>query len=112
MDSSGTASISFFKGHHFLKLLCRPFSFFIVSVEDQPSAIRFPHIRMFPLDVTFRRMLCFGSLRPPPAGQIFRSWFGFKNIGKETSVESIVDEQQHSQIVSKVCSSLHNKPTK
>ncbi|CAN0188604.1 unnamed protein product [Ectocarpus sp. 6 AP-2014] len=33
---------------------------------------------------------------------IFRSWFGFKNIGKETSVESIVDEQQHSKIVSKL----------
>ncbi|CAN0495527.1 unnamed protein product, partial [Ectocarpus sp. 12 AP-2014] len=29
-------------------------------------------------------------------------WFGFKNIGKETSVESIVDEQQHSKIVSKL----------
>lgn len=34
--------------------------------------------------------------------QIFQSWFGFKNIGKETSVEDIVDEQQHSKIVSKV----------
>ena len=33
---------------------------------------------------------------------IFRSWFGFKNIGKDTSVESIVDEQQHSRIVSKL----------
>lgn len=40
--------------------------------------------------------------------QIFRSWFGFKNIGKETSVESIVDEQQHSKIVSKVHTPTHD----
>lgn len=34
--------------------------------------------------------------------EVFQSWFGFKNIGKQTQVEDIVDDEQQSRIVSKL----------
>jgi ATP-dependent DNA helicase len=34
--------------------------------------------------------------------EVFQSWFRFRNIGKETSVEEIIGEEQNDRIVSKL----------
>jgi ATP-dependent DNA helicase len=34
--------------------------------------------------------------------EVFQSWFGFKNIGKQTQVEDIVGDEQQSRVVSKL----------
>jgi ATP-dependent DNA helicase len=34
--------------------------------------------------------------------QVFQSWFGFHSIGKDISVEDIVDQEQHQRIVTKL----------
>ena len=34
--------------------------------------------------------------------QVFQSWFGFRNIGKDTKVEDIIDTEQRARIVTKL----------
>ena len=34
--------------------------------------------------------------------EVFQSWFGFKNIGKETLVDDILSNEKNSQIVTKL----------
>ena len=34
--------------------------------------------------------------------QVFQSWFGFRNIGKETQVDDIIDDESKDRIVTKL----------
>jgi ATP-dependent DNA helicase len=34
--------------------------------------------------------------------EVFQSWFNFRNIGRETRVGDIIDQEQHDRIVSKL----------